>query len=134
MIPPDLRLLGNFSTPADAQALRECSGRLGFDLPEQYADLLAEANGFLLDSGTKLYSVDEVVERNETFEVSTYAPGFLSIGDNSGGRAFILSLSDAETTVHSVGYGTLEPRYMLVVASDVAAWLELELRDQDDEN
>ncbi len=96
-------------------------------LQEQHASVLCEANGFLLDNGTKLYSTEELSERNKTFEVEKYLAGFLAIGDDSGGNAFVVPVGKDDARVFSVGIGVMDARYLGLVAQDINAWLEAEL-------
>jgi hypothetical protein len=44
-----------------------------------------------LQDWTTVYGVADLAERNATFETAGYCPGFLLIGDDSGGRGFLLS-------------------------------------------
>ncbi len=84
----------------------------------------------MLDSGVKLYSTGEVGERNATFEVAKYLPSYVAIGDDSGGNAFVMSVSPQDRIVYVVGQGVMDSRYMRTVADDIPAWLaHLETED-----
>jgi hypothetical protein len=48
------------------------------------------SRGLMLDDGTHVYADDEIVERNETFQVAEYAPDWALIGDDSGGRGYLM--------------------------------------------
>ena len=103
------------------------------ELQEQHASVLCEANGFLLDNGTKLYSTQELCERNETFEVEKYLAGFLAIGDDSGGAAYVVPVGKNDVRVFSVGIGVMDARYLSFVADDIKAWLAAELIDNEND-
>ncbi|MEU1725129.1 hypothetical protein [Nonomuraea sp. NPDC005692] len=66
----------------------------------------------------------DIGERNATYEVAKYAPGFLLVGDDSGGRGFLLRADDPGSAVFSSGLGDLEPAYFDVVAAGFASWIE----------
>ncbi|WP_434694681.1 SMI1/KNR4 family protein [Pseudomonas sp. Z1-14] len=87
--------------------LAELQRELGMQLPDVYVQMLNLANGFSLESGVVMYSSDELVERNETFEVKKYAPGYLAVGDDSGGRSILLSL--VNKGVYLVDQGSMDP-------------------------
>jgi len=93
--------------PAPAQLIGALEAELAKSLPAAYRDLLLAADGMLFDNGLVLYPASQIRERNETFEVEKYAPGFLAIGDDSGGRAIMISL-DSEG-VFVVGIGRMDP-------------------------
>ncbi|MFD1811044.1 SMI1/KNR4 family protein [Rhodococcus gannanensis] len=46
--------------------------------------------GLLRPDGLLLYGPHEIAERNETFEVAQYAPGWTLVGDDSGGRGLLM--------------------------------------------
>jgi len=54
------------------------------------ADLWAVTPGLLRDDGTCIYGPDDIAERNATFEVELYAPGWVLIGDDRGGSGYLM--------------------------------------------
>lgn len=54
------------------------------------AELWRQSPGLTLDDGTTMYAPDEIAERNTTFQVAVYAPGWVLIGDDSGGRGYLM--------------------------------------------
>lgn len=54
------------------------------------ADLWLQPREVLLDDGTLIYGPDAIAERNATFEVAAYAPGWLLVGDDSGGLGYLM--------------------------------------------
>lgn len=95
--------------------------RLGRGIPDQYRDLLQAADGFILNNGLHIYSSDYIVERNETFEVNKYAPGYLAIGDDSGGRSILIRFEGGG--VYLVDQGSMHPDDMKKVAESLAEWI-----------
>lgn len=93
-------------------------------LPVPLVALWNVRDGLLTESGVAVYSVGCIGERNATYEVAQYAPGFLLIGDDSGGRGFLLRLDDPGSAVFSSDLGDLDPADFDVVAADFASWIE----------
>ena len=93
-------------------------------LPEPYRSFLnATGESFLAaNDRTLVYGRDALVERNETFEAPTYCPGNVVIGDDSGGTAFLLSLSDGR--VRSVDIGAMTPDSFQDLAASFSEWAE----------
>jgi hypothetical protein len=101
--------------------LSELQGKLHIQLPDAYVQMLNSANGFSLQSGVTIYSSDELVERNETFEVKKYAPGYLSIGDDSGGRSIMIPLTS--NGVFLVDQGSMVPDDFERISISITDWI-----------
>lgn len=80
---------------------------IGWRLPDAYRSFLANTvNSFLADNDrTLVYGRVEIIERNETFQSKEYCAGNLMIGDDGGGAAIVLSLTDAR--IHCVDMGAM---------------------------
>lgn len=91
-------------------------------LPENDALILRLANGFVLENGVVIYSSDEVVERNETFEVAKYAPNFFAIGDDSGGRSILIPFDGLG--VYLVDQGSMKFDDFKMIGGALAKWIE----------
>lgn len=81
-------------------------------------------DGLLSEEGVAVYSAGCVGERNITYEVAQYAPGFVLIGDDSGGRGFLLRADDPGSAVFSSDLGDLDPAGFEVESTDFASWIE----------
>ncbi|RBM11983.1 hypothetical protein DEH69_21140 [Streptomyces sp. PT12] len=92
-------------------------------LGDQLLALYARCDGFLADSGVGVYAVEDISERNATFEVATYARGFVLFGDDSGGRGFLLDPRPPSVAVHTSDLGDLDPAGFEAVADDLAGWI-----------
>ncbi len=66
---------------------------------------------------------DDVIERNECYETKKYAPGYINIGDNGGGEAFILKLDEDDPEVSIVGHGSMDPELKEFVYNNSSSWL-----------
>jgi hypothetical protein len=83
--------------------------------------LLETANVFSLRKGLVIYSSDELVERNDTLEVEKYAPGYLVIGDDSGGRSIVVSYTDE--SVFLVDQGSMDPDDFEKISLSLSEWV-----------
>lgn len=103
-------------------SLEEIEIRLGLTLPEPYRSYLEKNNeSFIASNGlTLIFGRDTIIERNTTFESKRYCPSYLVVGDDSGGSAFVLSLSDG--MIHSVSIGAMTPDCFEDVAPSFEAW------------
>ena len=72
---------------------------LGRPLPAAFVAALEQHGGRLVEPGLLLYAADELLERNRAFETSLYCPGYLAIGDDSGGRAVVMPTAPMERPV-----------------------------------
>lgn len=108
------------ATEAQIQA---ASRALGVHLPAYYAEFLRRTNSLGPEGSLVLYAVDDLAERNETFEVRAYAPGYLAVGDDSGGRSILIAL-DGSPRVFIVDQGSMDPDDFEEVAPNFAEWIE----------
>tara|TARA_R110002072_G_scaffold227269_1_gene384132 strand:+ start:1031 stop:1648 length:618 start_codon:yes stop_codon:yes gene_type:complete len=88
--------------------LRKAQSELGFDLPVDLRDLLAISNGLRGDE-LLIYSAEELVERNSTFEVAAYCPEFVAIGDDGGGQVYLLRRDGIGDMVYQTDMGDMDP-------------------------
>jgi len=95
----------------------------GHDLPDQYLALLRTHGGEFCSDVVRLYDVDELVERNDTLETKKYCPGYLTIGDDSGGRAIVIAFGKSSGPVLVVGHGDMSPEGFGCVAPDINTWI-----------
>lgn len=108
---------------SDAE-LNALEAAFGVTLPATYRELMRYSNGALLDSGVSIYSVGDAAERNTTYEVLEYCPGFLLIGDDSGGRGFLIDTKDEAGRIYGSGLGDLDPSEFVIIASTLQDWVD----------
>ena len=108
--------------PASPEAIARLRAELGLELPDEYSSLLAQADGVYANSLT-LYSCGDVPERNRTYEVAVYAPGFLAIGDDGGGQAIVLRAGHGTSPVFVVGHGSMSSARLVRVADSLSDWI-----------
>ncbi len=100
---PD-RLLAKFngSAPADDVAIRRFEEGASVRLPDDYKQFLKRANGgegFVGHAYVILWSVEQLRELNNAYQVDEYGPGLLLFGSDGGGEAFAF---DTRTTPHNI--------------------------------
>jgi hypothetical protein len=111
--------------PASPEAINRLRAELGLELlPGEYVAFLAQADGVEADAFS-LYPCQDVPERNRTYEVALYAPGYFAIGDDGGGRAIVLRAGDEASPVFVVGHGSMSPDEMRKVAGSLSDWVRL---------
>lgn len=111
-----------FANPGiNSQQLGDIELQTGHKLPDEFRELLQAGDGFGLKNGVLIYSSGELIERNETFEVAKYAPGFIAIGDDSGGRAILVAFQ--KPGVFMVDHGSMDPADMEQIADSISDWV-----------
>jgi hypothetical protein len=115
---PEIRSIAAPATPAQIEAL---AATLGLELPEEYRALLAEANGVSTNL-VHIYSAEEVPERNATYEVAGYAPGYLLVGTVNDFP--VLLRAGRSSPVYENDWGAMTPDVMEELAPSLATWIE----------
>ncbi|MEU3568049.1 hypothetical protein AB0E96_06400 [Kitasatospora sp. NPDC036755] len=108
------------AAPADVARAR---AELEPGLPAPLAALWKVTDGLMTDAGVTVYPAGCIGERNATYDVAQYAPGFVLIGDDSGGRGFLLRAGDPRSAVYSSDLGDLGPEGFDVESADFASWI-----------
>jgi len=107
--------------PATAAQIDALGAALGLELPEQYRVLLAEANGVSANL-VQIYPAEDVPERNATYEVAEYAPGYVVVGTVND---FPVMLRAGLTSpVFGNDWGAMTPDCMDELAPSLAEWIE----------
>jgi hypothetical protein len=114
----------SISQPATDREINLAEVALKRSLSEQHKRLLKMSNGIVERSGIVLYSTTDLPERNGTFEVATYAPGFVAIGDDSGGRLFLVDDTGADESVYVVDQGSVSKGSFSECAASIAQFVE----------
>jgi hypothetical protein len=86
--------------PAEESSIEKVEQELGMKLPKAYKELLRHTNGFLTDDGINIFGTEDIVERNMTYKVKEYAPGYLGVGSDGGDYFFIMVTNDEEKELH----------------------------------
>jgi hypothetical protein len=118
-----LQDLAEFAKPATSEEIYSTQAILEKLFPSEYIQLLECSNGISLKTG-RLYSTDDLVERNSTYEVAIYAPSFVLIGDDGGGYGIYIESSPLESSqvyLIYLGSGVIEDAHIL--ANSLNDWL-----------
>lgn len=107
------------------------SAESAMDALEQWygAALCAPLRAFVLAHGgrevgaVRLYAADEILERNLTYETGEYCPGFVTLGDDGGGRAVVVQGALAPPTVFVVGHGSMSEADFVAVGAGLQEWI-----------
>lgn len=95
--------------PAKINEIMSAERELGIGLPKVYIDLLNSTNGLVNDNGIGVYGTDELIERNQTWEVNEYAKGYVAIGDDAGGKVLLMKYDINAREVIAVDSGYMNP-------------------------
>ncbi|MFF3953056.1 hypothetical protein ACFYY1_07600 [Streptomyces sp. NPDC001890] len=91
------------------------------------ARLWRSTPGVLLDNGVHIYGPHLIQERNETFEVPLYAPGWVLVGDDSGGDGLLMRRHGRDrVSVYRLGLGAVREDVAAEgepVTDDLLGWL-----------
>lgn len=80
----------------------------------------------MCNEAVRLYSIDEIIDRNEVYETKKYCPGFLTIADDSGGQAVLISLWVSPSPVYLVDHGSMSQEDFTEIAADIRTWIDSE--------
>lgn len=100
---------------------------LGIRLPGAYHSFLLQeqfTGERLVNDLLLLYGTDILEERNNSYQVQKYLPGYISIGDDSGGKAILLHAGAPDENVYMTGYGALDTGSLEVLATDFNTWVQ----------
>ena len=94
--------------PVSESAFRSLEQAIGFPLPETYRALMRRSNGiegFVNRAHyIVLWRVEQVVELNDAYHVSEFAPGLLLFGSNGGDEGFAFDLRNQGFSVVEVPF------------------------------
>lgn len=90
-------------------------------LPKTYKEFVAANEGGTFED-VYLYKPSMLLERNECYETMKYAPGYIAIGDDGGGMAFILKLDESDPEVSTVGHGCMDPEFKETIFNTFSGW------------
>ena len=105
-------------------AICEIEKWAGQPLPVQYRELLPNIRNQVIGDRVYLYPPAIVIERNETYETRKYCPGYITIGDDSGGSAFVIALADEACEVYLVDHGSMDPECFESLGTCLREWIQ----------
>lgn len=78
---------------ASAAEIQTACDELGLAHHAWLAGFWAQRNGAMLNDRVLIYATDFLAERNQTYEIGSSFPGYVSVGDDSGGRLILMPTS-----------------------------------------
>ncbi|MED1093680.1 SMI1/KNR4 family protein [Bacillus paramycoides] len=111
------------NNPVSDIEIQKLEELMKIELPSVYKDLLRYANGFSIGGGLTIYGTEDIVERNETWEVTEYASGYVSIGDDGSGNVFLMLQGVDVKEVFVVDSGDMDPNHATVITLDFSEWV-----------
>ena len=109
--------------PLSLAAITALQNEAGYDFPPDYVALLQITNGLTCDGQLHLLAGEDLAGRNRDYEVQAYMPGYVMIGDDSGGNAILIGPSSPE--VFEVGMGVMNADWMKRSAQNLSELLIL---------
>lgn len=101
-----LAQLYSLHDPATPESIKAAEAEYGRKLHPDYVSFLNLSNGLTTAGNLVLLEVEDITQRNEDYEVGTYLPDYLMIGDDSGGVAILLKYG--ERVVYEVDMGVMD--------------------------
>jgi len=91
------------------------------DSVPEYRNFLAQNVEDVPVGDLLLYGLESLPDRNQTYELEEYLPGWFRLGDDSGGRQFLMKL-DGSAAVYACDAGALGSLEPELVAPGFADW------------
>lgn len=107
--------------PVNLMDIRAAEARDGLSLPAEYVAFLQLTDGLYTGDRLVLLELSEIAGRNHDYDVQVWLPGFVMIGDDSGGTAVLMRGEDAK--VYEVGMGVMDRASMCMSAPSLTALL-----------
>jgi hypothetical protein len=82
--------------PAGVEKITRTEQQLSLNPGSWISRFWSLCDGAMIEDLVKIYSTDEIAERQQTYEIAEYFPGCLMIGDDSGGRLILVDRSAIE--------------------------------------
>lgn len=128
----------NLYPAVDDNEINKVEVEMGLKFPKRFRELLTLTNGFETEEGVSIFGTDMIVERNQTYEVSEYAQGYLAVGSNGGGKFYLMSANFESTELLQVDAGVMNPEFASLVSMDFVEWINngamnIDLLEEEDE-
>jgi hypothetical protein len=105
-------------------AIRSVERWLAAPLPRDYVAFLAtHTEDALFGDRYIFYDATSLIERNTTFASKVYCPGYIIIGNDSGGRAVVIPIDRPLGEVFLVDHGAMTPDCFVKMAQPFHEWL-----------
>jgi len=89
--------------PATKEAIEEIQAKLGITFPAQYIEFMLDSNGAEGPIGPNSYlsiwSIEQIIELNEAYEVNEFTSGLVYFGSDGGGMAYAFDVRGANPSI-----------------------------------
>lgn len=117
-------------SPLHTANLQAVCAELGLPSDTWLKDFWRQHAGAWLVDQVVVYPIDDVPERNHTFEVAQYFPRQIAVGDDSGGRLILADrLADSGLWLVDAGSPSLDGAEHFDTLAQLAAAVEREHRE-----
>lgn len=128
----------NLYPVVDENEINKVEVEMGLKFPKVFRELLKLTNGFETEEGVAIFGTDIIIERNQTYEVSEYAQGYLAVGSNGGDKFYLMSANEDSTELLQVDAGVMNPEFASLVSEDFIKWINngainIDLLEEEDE-
>lgn len=101
---------------------------LNIMMPAFYKQFIKSNNLYeskLFNNLTLLYGLDDLCTRNNDYQIQQYMPGFLLMGDDSGGYGIVIRANNsADNNIYLVGFGSLGEDDVSIIAQSITIWVD----------
>ncbi|MNO85658.1 SMI1 / KNR4 family protein [compost metagenome] len=121
-----------FDSGIDLQAIQKIESKFGFNLPNDYKDIVKVLNGFELAisiSYIVFWPVDVLIELNEGYGVNEFAPGIILFGSDGGNQAFGYDLRDDEMKIITIPFIVMDLNDIEICGKDMNDFYQYLLHD-----
>jgi hypothetical protein len=124
------KLLGehfNANAPAATEDIAATERSLQKSLPVDFCEFLQVSNGgegAIGESYLMLWTVEELGEYNEAYQVDEYAPGLLLFGSDGGGEGYAFDMRTSSPSIVMIPFVGMSLKYAKMVAPTFVAFLK----------
>ena len=123
--------------PTTNDAINKLKKITNIKLPNEYKKFLKLTNGgegFIGDNSyVMIWSIEELIELNELYEVSEYAPGLFVFGSNGGGEAYAFDTRSSSMNIVQVPFVGIDIDLIRQMATTFDEFIENLYQIEDDD-
>lgn len=105
------------------ESMQSIEAEMNITIPSIFKSLLFDIDGLLTNDGVLIYGTEDIKERNLTWETVDYAKGYIAIGDDSGGRIFVMAEKAESTEIFMLDCGDMNPENAIKVSDNLTEWI-----------
>ena len=111
--------------PASSESIQRVRSFFKSNIPTVLTSFWACTKGAAYHkAGVYSYSTEDIIERNETYEIQTYGPDLILIGDDGGGNGYLMPMLQNATSVWEIDLGAIGSSGGTKITEDFESWLK----------